>query len=294
MTLYQYAPTLQDFDFGYWVTKALANLNPNKPLVDLPLFLFEFREIPKGLKELGEILSRKIKPTSAHDAYLASTYGWEPLYSDLKSLLNIGKSINDRVKYLTAIENGAHIRRNLGGGDVPHTLAVGAGTYGDDFRGTLITADITTSETMKAWVTARVRLLNPLPPPSEVPAEALKLLLNLNVSKATLWNAIPWSFVIDYFAGISDYLEASRGYVPFEVTQMCVMVKQEATSKLTNVVLYPGCSYTGGRKTTTAKWRRVYAMPLATVAADPFLTGRQITNLGALLTAQGLRKFLRH
>jgi hypothetical protein len=133
--------------------------------------------------------------------------------------------------------------------------------------------------------------LDPLPPPSQLPEFSLRLLLNLKLSKAALWNALPWSFLIDYFAGIGNYMESSRGYVRYETTSMCVMLTQKVESTLTNVRLYPGCSYSGGRMTTTEKWRSVHANPIATVAADPFLGGRQLLNIGALATATAMRKF---
>jgi hypothetical protein len=287
MALYQYAPNTSSFDMAYFVTKALASLNPNAAEVDLPLFLFELREMPKMLKDLGDVLSRRIKPNAVNNGYLAHTFGWEPLVSDLKKLFDFGKAVENRIKYLKRLESGSKVQRSLGRGSVPHAVVPGGGTYGDDFRGTLITADLATTEQYSAWYTARVRLLTPLPPPSELPDEVFRILLGSYGSYASLWNALPWSFVVDYFAGIGNYIETYRGYIRYNVTSMCVMVKQEIEDKLVNVRLYPGCSYSGGSRKTTEKWRSVQANPIATVAADPFISGRQLVNLGSLALGQG-------
>jgi hypothetical protein len=281
----------------YFVTKALANLNPNAPAVDLPLFFFEFKDFPRMLRNLGDILARRRKPTLPGESYLAYSYGWEPLFRDSMTLFALAKGIQDRMAYLARMESGTRVRRSLGKGTVLNAVAVGGGTYGDDFRGTLITADVTTSETYKAWFTANGRLLDPLPPSSEARFDlAVKLLLGLDLSRtrptsaSTLWNALPWSFLIDYFANIGDYLQAYRGVIRYDVSRMCVMVRQESESFLTNVKLYPGCSYTGGNAKTVVKWRGVYAYPVPIVTADPFLSARQALNIGALISVPGLRK----
>ena len=102
---------------GYLVTQALANVNPSNPLVDVPLFLFEFKDFPGMLKNAGDILSgirnisKGINPKHANDGFLAYQFGWAPLFSDLRKLLNFAKEFEKRQNFLKQNGGGKKIRR---------------------------------------------------------------------------------------------------------------------------------------------------------------------------------------
>jgi hypothetical protein len=290
-SLYQYCPVLTPVNWLYWSTKALANLNPAKPDVNLPNFLWELRDFPELLKNLGDVLSRRIHPRSIPEGYLAYSFGWAPLVNDLKSLFNLTKSIDDRIRYLRNLERGMHIRRKLGNVVIQHSIASNGYNVGYTFGGTnIMTADVDYTEKLKVWFTAQAKLRYPLSPASDLRSLSARQLLGLNGNPANVWDSIPWSWLIDYFFNVSDVIGATQGWIPFDVPSMCIMARGEASSKLTNVRLAPGLSVDGPcQLTTVGKQRYVTYEPIPWLTYKPFLTIGQYANLGSLVVARGLK-----
>ena len=285
-----YCPAITPVNFAYWQTKALAGLNPGVPLVDLPLFIFEFKDLPAMLKNLGEVLLKRAPNAQAiANAGLAYSFGWKPLISDLRTLWNLTQKVEERDRYLRKLEHGTYIRRKLGGGVVQHSTASNGFEVPASDGGYIIRADVEILEKQKAWFTANAKLLSPPLPASSRHRTLMNEALGLNVSPATMWNMIPWSWLIDYFANFSDFMSSQRGNYVISIPTMCVMVRSEITSSLKNVRIRSDFSMTGGSLLrTVAKQRNVVYQPVPWLTLDPILSGTQILNLGTLITAKAL------
>lgn len=286
-----YAPAITPVNWAYWLTKALANLNPNAPVVDLPLFLFEFKDFPSMLRNLGEVLSKRVSPKAVPEGYLAYSFGWAPLVNDLFKLFDLSNQIENRKRYLQRLENGGHIRRSLGGGVVQHTITPNGYGAGTSSSGSVLRADVALTEKQTVWYTANAKLLDPLPDAAPLQFLTENIVTGLNVSPSTAWNMIPWSWLIDYFSNIGDFMQANRGGLRFQTTRICIMCTSKVESKLVNVRMVNGSSYTGGTLTNITKQRYVSLNPRPQLTWDPFLSGSQILNLGALSTAKALKAF---
>lgn len=278
-----------DVNWTYYATKALARMNPSTPTVDLPLFLFEFKDFPSMLKNLGDILARRIKPKTVAEGYLAYSFGWKPLVADLTKLFDIQKGIERRLAYLRRLEHGARVSGTLEKTSGTSVVADGA-VYFDAGGNIAFTSDIENTESRKVWFTANAKLLDPLPPPNQQYDLARDAFLGRNVSLATAWNAVPWSWLIDYFANVGDVLDAQRGFIRSQCTSMNIMCHTETVSKLTNIRCYSGISSSGGTFWGDSKARQVFINPTPRIAFDPILTGGQVANLGALVTAKALKR----
>ena len=288
---YVYCPSTTATPTTYLVTKGLANLNPNRPAVDIPLFLFELREFPRMLRDLGEVLSRRVHPSDVPNGYLAYSFGWAPMLSDLASLVDLTKKLNQRLAYLKKARNGGiSVSRSLGrnesrasGGEY-NLLPNGYGQYG------LRSTEVTTT-TDKFWMTARMHITEDLPPPEEIPEFLLKNYLGLRLSPATLWNAIPWSWLIDYLLNIGDLMESTGGKLAWTTPKMCIMHRSEAVSRLENKRSELGLTWNGGdHMTTVTKRRSVHVNPTPNFAFRPFLTSGMVANVGALILARALKR----
>lgn len=286
-----YSPGTVSQNFQYWKNKALANMSPYKSAVDLPLFLFEFKDFPSMLRNLGDVLSKKVSPAKYPEGYLAYSFGWAPLVSDLRTLAKIQKSVDDRIRYWRKLETGTHIRRKLGEGVLAHSITSDGYTvlsaYGNP--GTALKADVVYTVKQKAWFTANAKLIGTLPAPSNQQAAAMRTALGLTLSPTTLWNMMPWSWLIDYFFAIGDFMEATRGMLNLSIPSMCVMVRTESRSFLQNVRMAPGLTREGGDFTTLQKDRSVSLSPYPFVTTRPFLSLGQVANLGALGTVASLK-----
>jgi hypothetical protein len=236
------------------------------------------------LRDLGRVLSKEVKDSDVFGGYLAWSFGWGPLLDDLGKLLDLSKQVNDRLQYL----------RNLDGGGAKLKRALGTDEFGStgSYTTSTCTAKVVNKETHKAWFSTRARLVGKLPMSHDDQEWlAARAAFGLNLSSASLWETIPWSWLIDYFANIGDMLAADRGFIPWEAVDMCVMCTQALTSTLEDVKPITGVNVSGGVYTRVTLNRQYYPLPTAgiTLFYDRFLTDHQIAILGSLATASSLR-----
>lgn len=287
-TGYMYAVDPGPTDWNYWKAKALASINPFSPQVDLPLFLFELREFPRMLRDLGNVLRGRVKPADVPGGYLAYQFGWRPLVSDLSSLLDFAGSINKAGKALQNAANGGRVSHSLGS----KSSSVPLSTYDYAvYTGTYKLSQVRTTK-VKAWCTARVHLTDSLPPTlDERQMLYLRTAFGLNFRPAMIWDAIPWTWLIDYFTNIGDLMEARAGYGKWRFTDLYVMVRSTLTDEVTGTAQQlQGLSYSGGKRISTRKERSyVGSNPNVGFGLSPLLTGYQAGILGSLLTASALR-----
>lgn len=278
---YQYCPSQSDFNSAFWVTKALANMNPSKPLVDLPLFLFELKDFPRMLKDLGRVLQGRAKPVDVPNGHLAYVFGWAPLVSDLLKLLKLQQSIEERKRYLQRLERGTRLKRILFQGEVSRVRQV------DGYTISGVTADVELIEHLKVWFTANAKLQIPLTNADLEEDRLIRLLLGATPAASTLWNAVPWSWLVDYFVNVGDTLEAQRGWIPFSTTRMCVMGHSIIQSNLTRMrVTEPTLSVSDSGMITEVKRRTVVANPMPWLTYDPFLSTSQMAILTSLVVSR--------
>lgn len=292
-SLYQYRPDITPVNWAYWMTKALANMNPNAPLVDVPLLLFECKDFPAMLKNMGDILGKRMSPKAIPEGYLAYSFGWKPLVSDLLSLFDFTEQMRLRILYLKDLEHGGHIRRSLGGGIVQHSITPNGYqiAFSTPSGQPGLSCDVELIERQRVWYTANAKLLDALPASaSEVEYLTRGILLGLSVSPQTVWNMIPWSWLVDYMSNIGDFLLANRGGLRFQCTRMNLMCTSTVESRLSNHRVYGNSAVaSGGTLYHSVKQRNVYDNPTPWLTFDSILSGAQIANLGALLTAAALK-----
>lgn len=287
MTGYQYAAAPPPVDWLYWKSKALAAANPFKPKVDLPLFLFELKDMPRMLRQLGDVLNGRSRAKDIPGGYLAYQFGWAPLFSDLSDLVNFGKAFNDKMRVLRKAQNGERRRLKLG-----ETTSNSQWVYSAS-GGTPLSYNLSVAQTkkLKVWATIRVRLKDPILV-EDMPWEAVKATLGLDLSAATIWNMIPWTWLMDYFFNIGTMMEARRGYSRWSHHDLFIM----ATDSLEDKVIGPygqvpgSMTYSGGVRNYTRKQRSFHGSdPNLGVTFKPWLSGQQMSILGALVTAKALK-----
>lgn len=289
--LYQYAPALPSFDATYWRTKALANINPYRPTWNVPLFLWELKDMPRMLKQAGDWLKLAGKKKPIHlgpDAILAWELGWSPLISDLLSLFDLAKDIDDRVAYLKALDKGTRIRRRLLPRTKTDTSWVPNGYQVTIPYRVCYQADVWNETFEEVWFTVNAVLQDTPLPNDDASLRTLSqdIVLGLKFEPYHVWDYIPWTWLIDYFSNVGDFMEAQNGLVHMKVTRMNLMATRSRSSKLIRTYIEGGLTSTPSVLSQTKKHRFVYANPHPGFAADPFLTGRQLAILGSLLMSR--------
>lgn len=154
---------------------------------DALTFLAELRQVKGMFLSLAPSLIRQLlsKPPqkAAASVWLQWQMGWKPFISDINSIIDVinkpnGASRNKKTKRTSIMDeipiNAAKVLLN----GEKHTVT-GSSRYSVDIRATVI-ADIS--------ALANNAYINPV---------------------STAWELIPWSFLIDYFVGIGDWIKAN-------------------------------------------------------------------------------------
>jgi hypothetical protein len=282
---YGWAPSMSTFDFDLLETKMFKSLNPNKPIVDIPVFLWELREFPRMLKQLGDVLLKHKKPGDVPGGHLAYEMGWKPLVSDLMKLGDIANSMKKEAEFHESLRRGRKVQRTVYRETLHESFA---GTLTSLAPGLVLGRSI--RRDFRGWFSARVRLKDGYPfDPRSSAYDKIVNALGLRIDAATIWNSIPWTWLIDYFINIGDVLEANRGVFPYEFSHVNLMLKEVATEDLYTISNLWGYQVSHGGWRSIYKRRAVVANPGLKFALMPALSGRQKAILGSLVLAKALK-----
>lgn len=222
-------------------TLAMANMNPNRPKVDLPVSLAELRELPELIRDAGyHALGR---PNLVHatgkkaaKSILMASFGVAPIISDLLTLLNFANEVDKREKYLRelASSNGRRFRRKLR--TESWTASESAVAFGSwvDIYVTPSTFKLNVEANRTYWFTARARIINP-PSDREIHSLAFNSILgtqaDLSTLTASLWELLPWSWLVDWFTTTGNIIAALRNGITWRYQDLCVMHRTDYKTK---------------------------------------------------------------
>lgn len=239
---------------GQFFVRLLASTGPLTPKVNLPLFIFELKDIPLMLKHAGDLLHKIREPSrlspakEAAAANLAYQFGWAPLVGDILKLLDFEKHVMRRQIELSKANSRRGLKRRMPFLDVPPSLTsrdddVLLSSVAGNIRGS-----VTKTSSTRAWATVRWKVKSgqsygKLATHNEAFRSALGL--NLGMIPITVWKALPWSWMIDWFADISNTLQANYNMIYYNASSACFMeqrTQQVWTSGGTNSIgsLSPG------------------------------------------------------
>lgn len=254
---------------GALATQLLAATNPSRPVVDIPTYLFELREIPGLLRNEGNTLIRR-----AGTANLQYHFGWRPLLSDLTSLLNFQDIVAHRYRELKAFyDSGLRRKRVLWSGASPATHS-GFYNSGDSFN---YSGSHQLAQSARFWGSVEWYPTT-LPPRTEDELRSLarRAALGLTVDLSTFWNMLPWSWLIDWCSNVGDFLIARRNIVPAEPRNILIMRHWKVNG------IHEPTDARVSRHSFDVEWKyRDQATPSLS-AHLPVLTLRQLSILGSI------------
>lgn len=145
--------------------------------------------------------------------------------------------------------------------------------------------DRSTHTMRETWATVRwLPDVPQIPSDREQYARAVRSAYGLNTSIASAWEAMPWSWMFDYFTMIGSYMETHRNSVGAHPGAVCIMThtQTDVISKLRSKT--SSISVTGyGRYTRDNKVRSVVQPGTpADLVRSPFLSGKQWSILSSL------------
>lgn len=214
------------------ISKMLPSFHSDNSLINFVLEFKDFKNVMEYLRNklyqqfsaleafLG--VSRRNKPLkNISNAYLSYSFGWAPLYKDLVSFVKTALAFQSRYDELMQrayVPQQSYYGTWVSGTAASEsiiTLSSGAGATGGglgagSFR-TRARARLGDTQGVRYHATIRYRYA----PPVELRSLVGKLkayldMLGVSLNPSTLWNAIPFSFIVDWIANVSGFLNTIR------------------------------------------------------------------------------------
>jgi len=318
-----FLPVMNSTYLAQVMTEALAASNPQASDVDLPAFLGELRDFPGMSKEIAasllklrgagkfllKVATLQRLPEIVRDFGLSTLeqiakgnlnwrFGIAPMIGDVTKMLKFSDGVNRRMRYLRKLRDGKKVlSRNVtlrGNGSMTLTSAMEniSTRTGYSFRG-----PVSTTFRFKDWACVRWKSNGgaTVIPEDESALRFLAARLNYGITSQSLletaWELTPWSWLIDYFGNLGDYLKATNNSLGLIPGAMCLMRKTEAFQllRVTNAPATITISGDGKRK-FEQKSRTVIPTPVAVpLMSLPVLTTGQWSILGSLGVVRGTR-----
>ncbi len=252
----------------------LAKTNPSRPVVDIPVFVFELGDLPKLVRLAGRSMIEK-----ASSANLAYQFGWKPLLGDLANLIQFTDMVAKRQRELERLysKNGLKRRARLGS----NVSLLNTSNINIESVVANIFSKYSQRTTENVWGTVRWK-------PSSLPSiedpkhrtAAFRAVLGLDLTASTVWEALPWSWLVDWFTNVGDILMASRNTIPAFPTGVCIM-RTTVCTRTWESATGPTVKWGGGTETHILKERAV-GSALGLTASLPFLSMTRLSILGSL------------
>jgi hypothetical protein len=159
------------------------------------------------------MLARAKKFNSLGKEYLNAEFGWKPFVSDMRKMYELYRNLDKHLNQLVR-DNGRIIRRRRELGGSTNTSAViwqsndisriQPGSI-DPAWGHTYRTEITTT-TDRSWFVGAFQYYIPDIGSDQWRGRAVKALYGANVTPAVLWEATPWSWLLDYFGNMGDLM----------------------------------------------------------------------------------------
>lgn len=284
---------------AYYATQAAARTNPSRPYVDIPREIAEIRDLPtllrRGFGNPGFLPSLdRSTPGQFGSGYLGYQFGIRPIADTIAKMATAHQQVTRRVE---------EVKRLVATG-IKRTLNVDVSTAQSDEYRYIDTAHSTMGGNFHTWTVEGVRAhvrwgLYPSAIPDNMSNSERNALITRwatdavwgrTIDTSTLYDLTPWSWLLDWFSSLGDYIHASRNIVPALLKEVVVMRHFKTVSS------YPGETYDPGggaqmisiapiRMTRESKTRRFsFISPLPVHL--PFLEKGQVQILASLAAAR--------
>lgn len=273
--------------------KLIARSNPSRPTVSVFNFIYELKDLPGMLKDVWAFKSGVKSAIRSHRDFanhqLSLQMGWAPMISDLMKMSEFSVNVDRKVDELQRLYSKGGLKRRIRLGQYSANEQTNAVTIASGI-GDSIVCKVNKQTNAIRWGTIR---WTPTSLPRVSPGDAANfrkyaraLVLGDTggplgpLRMSNLWNAIPWSWLIDWFTNVGDYMIAYDNSVPCTHSTPCIMTQTQTAISWTRIDSYTDYKGGDGASTYITKERVVTSGSLQ--ASLPFLSGRQLSILSGL------------
>lgn len=198
-----------------YAISAAARSNPSRPYVDIPVAVAELGDLVHLIRETGRGLFSRTAYRRLGNANLGFNFGFLPLVNDIGRILNFQKQLDRRLDEIEVLRGPKGYRRTFSVDRASTTT-----TINKSMQSNLATYSNVCTRKTSTEVRAHVRWFadpnHPLPPRGsrEMRALAQRAVLGLTLDRSTLWEALPWTWLIDWGTNIGNYFKSQRNIIP--------------------------------------------------------------------------------
>jgi hypothetical protein len=267
-----------------------ARTNPGRPGITPLTIAQDVIELPKMLRDVGRLLSKKKKQVHPRDLAkwnLAIQFGWIPLIHDVSALLHFQSSADKRAKELERLYSKGGLKRRLNLGSAAASATVSPVII-DTQLGTTIYGVRKSFTLQKSWGTLRW-LPTSLPPAPPGTAKFNQFARNVTSGwtitglNQGAWDILPWSWLVDWFSNTGDYMLANSSGVPCVSTAPNIMTLSTTTHSYSRLGSGGDASWVTGGTGNASFVTKQRDISTGTLNAHlPHLSGKQLSILGSL------------
>lgn len=275
---------------GVMATSVIARTDPSRPETISLEYADSLAGLGKAAKhEMDSRLNKLFKriPASrfrllkrAAKLNLIYQFGILPLISDIELLLTFQQAVDRRVKEIERLRTRG-LRRTVdcwGGSDF--VIAPGVTLHSN---GTFLHANIAKRTTTK--IRGHIRWYvydNFFVSDAQVRDEAKRVLLGYDINLETLYELMPWSWLIDYFTNLGTMVKAGSNSFPMHHDKVSIM-EYTRTQTVSSAHDRGGSGYTWCTPINCVLETKTRSPTNPTIGARiEFLTGSQLSILGSL------------
>ncbi len=183
----------------------MARTLPTAPEMSLSTSIVELRE---GLPRMvGAQLAQRRRPASVGGEYLNYHFGWLPIVNDVQDIIRLTKDYEKIVAQFRR-DNGRVVRRRitLVEEEETQTQSIGRSVLSQSYLQTDNLQRVTTRRT-KVWGSYAYKLAYPLELDNALASiHEFNRVFGVIPTAELVWDMIPFSFVVDWFANVGDVL----------------------------------------------------------------------------------------
>lgn len=216
-------------------------------------------------------------------------FAWKPFMGDIKKLFQFQDKVQKRIELLNKFKEGPLLRKTeLYSSVLSGPTSLGRSVISAAFGSCV--ADVMDYKTFRRYwgyvtYTPTPAMDNLLRDDAALRRKAINIVGGITVDASTIWQALPWSWLADWYGNLGDYLEAHRNLLPLTVSNPSICRTTRTVVTLRIRTPWVGKFYPYEHQFV---WKERIPSSASLPSADlPLLTGRQIGILGSLAVLRG-------
>lgn len=279
----------------------IASSNPSKPSISIPNFVYEIKDLPEMIRDIGRLkllpkrirhirfqqLGGKASKKEVANHFLSYQMGWAPLIEDLQKILGFQALVDKKMRELQNLYHNGGLQRRVRKSQWKASVEqVPSNIYLDSaFISLSLSVTQTRTTRVERWGTVRWTP-SKLPDPRFSSKDLARLARDLTfgmkgISGKQAWDAIPWTWLIGWFTNFGDFLQANQNSIPLVHSAPCVMTKTETTYRWVRTDGLQA-SFTGGDGAMFFSTKSRTISSGSVTAHLPFLGAKHFAILAAL------------